>query len=46
MVFRSRPGNHWETFRKSMLRRIQIREAIRAHLEKERRLFPQGIKVL
>lgn len=28
------------------LRRIQIREAIRAHLEKERVLFYQGIKVL
>ena len=27
-------------------RRIQIREVIRAHLEKERRLFAQGIKVL
>ena len=30
----------------STIRRIQIREAIRAHLEKEQRLFPQGIKVL
>lgn len=28
------------------LRRIQIREAVRAHLEKEHTLFPQGIKVL
>lgn len=28
------------------MRRIQIREAIRAHLEKEQRLFAQGIKVL
>ena len=28
------------------MRRIQIREAIRAHLEKEKRLFAQGIKVL
>lgn len=28
------------------LRRIQIREAIRAHFEKERSLFYQGIKVL
>lgn len=28
------------------LRRIQIREAIKAHLEKERDLFPLGIKVL
>jgi type III restriction enzyme len=30
----------------SAVRRIQIREAIRAHLEKEARLFPLGIKVL
>lgn len=30
----------------STLRRIQIREAIRAHLEKEQALFYQGIKVL
>ena len=29
-----------------LLRRIQIRETIRAHFEKERELFPQGIKVL
>ena len=28
------------------LRRIQIREAIRAHFEKEQRLFSRGIKVL
>ncbi|NLT70430.1 MAG: DEAD/DEAH box helicase family protein, partial [Verrucomicrobiaceae bacterium] len=28
------------------LRRIQIREAIKAHFEKEQLLFPQGIKVL
>jgi len=28
------------------LRRIQIREAVNAHLEKEQALFPQGIKVL
>ena len=28
------------------IRRIQIREAIRAHLDKERQLFAQGIKVL
>ena len=28
------------------MRRIQIREAIRAHLEKEQQLFAQGIKVL
>ena len=28
------------------LRRIQIREAIRAHLDKEHALFAQGIKVL
>ncbi len=30
----------------SSLRRIQIREAIKAHLEKEQMLFAQGIKVL
>ncbi|MGK5095161.1 hypothetical protein WDW89_24520 [Deltaproteobacteria bacterium TL4] len=30
----------------STLRRIQIREAIRAHFEKEQALFPLGIKVL
>lgn len=30
----------------STMRRIQIREAIKAHLEKERGLFSQGIKVL
>ena len=29
-----------------LLRRIQIRESIRAHFEKERELFSQGIKVL
>jgi type III restriction enzyme len=28
------------------LRRIQIREAIKAHFEKERRLFARGIKIL
>ena len=28
------------------LRRIQIREAIKAHFEKEQELFPQGLKVL
>lgn len=28
------------------LRRIQIREAVKAHFEKEQRLFSQGIKVL
>lgn len=30
----------------NVLRRIQIREAIKAHFEKERMLFHQGIKVL
>ncbi|MBI9112383.1 type III restriction-modification system endonuclease [Maridesulfovibrio ferrireducens] len=30
----------------AMLRRIQIREAVKAHLEKEQVLFKQGIKVL
>ena len=29
-----------------MLRRLQIREAVRAHLETEMRLYPKGIKVL
>lgn len=29
-----------------MLRRLQIREAVRAHLDTEMRLYPQGIKVL
>jgi len=28
------------------IRRIQIRETIKAHLDKEKKLFPQGIKVL
>ena len=28
------------------LRRLQIREAIKAHLDKEEQLFPQGVKVL
>ncbi len=28
------------------LRRIQIREAVKAHLDKEVQLFPQGVKVL
>ncbi|MEX1115324.1 MAG: hypothetical protein WEB53_08735, partial [Akkermansiaceae bacterium] len=28
------------------LRRIQIREAVKAHFEKEQRLFPKGLKVL
>ena len=35
-------GDHSE----EVLRRIQIREAIKAHFEKERALFYQGIKVL
>ena len=30
----------------AMLRRLQIREAVRAHLETEMRLYPKGIKVL
>ena len=29
-----------------VLRRIQIRETIRTHIERERELFPKGIKVL
>ena len=35
-------GDHTET----TVRQIQIREAIKAHFEKEQRLFSQGIKVL
>ena len=35
-------GDHTET----TIRQIQIREAIKAHFEKEQRLFSQGIKVL
>ncbi|HTF69778.1 MAG TPA: hypothetical protein VK638_44585 [Edaphobacter sp.] len=30
----------------AVLRRLQIREAIAAHFEKEQRLFAKGIKVL
>lgn len=30
----------------AMLRRIQIREAIKAHFDKEQTLYPQGVKVL
>ena len=30
----------------TVLRRIQIREAVKAHFEKEQQLFAQGIKVL
>ena len=30
----------------AVLRRIQIREAVKAHFDKEQALFPQGVKVL
>ena len=40
------PGQAVGDVSKKELRRIQIREAVKAHLDKERLLFPQGIKVL
>lgn len=39
-------GNATGDLNEAALRRIQIRESIRAHLEKERTLHHQGIKVL
>lgn len=39
-------GRVYGDVNESTLRRIQIREAIRAHFVQERRLFSQGIKVL
>lgn len=39
-------GQVTEDLSEEAKRRIQIREVIRAHLEKERELHPQGIKVL
>jgi type III restriction enzyme len=41
-----RAGEATGDVNESALRRIQIREAIKAHFEKERALFAQGIKVL
>lgn len=39
-------GEAYGNVNEGMLRRLQIREAVRAHLEKEMRLYPLGIKVL
>lgn len=39
-------GEASEDLTEDAIRRIQIRETIRAHLEKEMRLYAQGIKVL
>ncbi|MDN8957629.1 restriction endonuclease, partial [Staphylococcus aureus] len=39
-------GEVTEDVAEDQKRRIQIREVIRAHLDKERELFAQGIKVL
>ena len=41
-----RAGEATGDVNEATLRRIQIREAIRAHIEKEQTLFQQGIKVL
>jgi type III restriction enzyme len=41
-----RAGEATGDVNESALRRIQIREAVRAHFEKEQQLFPLGIKVL
>lgn len=41
-----RPGEATGDINEDALRRIQIREAIKAHFEKEQVLFHQGIKVL
>ena len=40
------PGKALGNVDEARLRRIQIREAIKAHLQKESQLFAQGIKVL
>ena len=40
------PGQVTGDVSEKELRRIQIREAIKAHLDKEVQLFPQGVKVL
>ena len=39
-------GEAYGDVNEAALRRIQIREAIKAHFDKERELFPQGVKVL
>ncbi len=41
-----RAGEASGDINEATLRQIQIREAIRAHFEKEQRLFDQGVKVL
>ena len=41
-----RAGEATGDITESAIRRIQIREAIKVHLEKEQRLFQEGIKVL
>ncbi|HNO80231.1 MAG TPA: DEAD/DEAH box helicase family protein [Phycisphaerae bacterium] len=41
-----RAGEATGDVNESTLRRIQIREAIKAHFEKEEKLFEQGVKVL
>jgi type III restriction enzyme len=41
-----RPGDAYGDVNEAALRRIQIREAIKAHFDKEQALFQQGIKVL
>ena len=40
------PGQVSGNVSEKVLRRIQIREAVKAHLDKETQLFPQGVKVL
>lgn len=40
------PGQASGDVSEKELRRIQIREAVKAHLDKERQLYPQGVKVL
>ena len=40
------PGDVVGSVNEELLRRIQIREAILSHIERERHLFPKGIKVL
>ena len=39
-------GDAYGDVNDAVLRRIQIREAIKAHFDKEQALFPQGVKVL
>ncbi|MDA9274478.1 DEAD/DEAH box helicase family protein [bacterium] len=44
--FELRAGEATQDLSEEHMRRIQIRETIRAHFEKEQRLFTKGIKVL